>query len=145
MLSLVDLSMNRLKHIYSHFMSNSTEDLSVVASKFEVWHVNFVWTSSRVRLSNVMLLNVTRLRPDCMEEELVVTGLFVAVEKIRPLRYHETRGGGLPATKKMMSYFFLCLFPCKRPFLLSTIDRKRGEHFQIIKMTESAIPTLFRS
>lgn len=69
-------------------MSNSTEDLKVVASKLEVWQVNFVWTSSRLRLSNVMLLTVTRPA----EAELT----FDAVEKIRPLRYQTTRGGGLP-------------------------------------------------
>ena len=69
-------------------MSNSTEDLNVVASKFVVWQVNFVWTSSRPRLSKVMLLTVT---PSLRAE---------AAEKMRPLRYHTTRGGGLPRSKK---------------------------------------------
>ena len=80
----------KLWRLCLHFMSNSTEDLSVVASKFVVWQVNFVWTSSRPRLSKVMLLTVT---PSLKEEE---------AEKMRPLRYHTTRGGGLPAknTKK---------------------------------------------
>ena len=81
----------KLWRLCLHFMSNSTEDLSVVASKFVVWQVNFVWTSSRPRLSKVMLLTVT---PSLKEEE---------AEKMRPLRYHTTRGGGLPAknTKKI--------------------------------------------
>ena len=77
--------------INSHFMSISTDVLKTVVSKLDVSHVNSVWTSTLLRASIVRLLFVTSkpVSLSLLDQEVVVRG--------RSLRYHVTRGRGLPA------------------------------------------------
>ena len=74
-------------------MSISTDVLKTVVSKLDVSHVNSVWTSTLLRASIVRLLFVTSkpVSLSLLDQEVVVSG--------RSLRYHVTRGRGLPADK----------------------------------------------
>ena len=113
---------------YLHFMSISTDVLRTVAWKFEAWQVNSVCTSTLDKLSIVILAYVETefllrsliwLSPI---SEIGLLPLYGLVEKKleswpsgwwdfidgqdsllegngRPLRYHITRGKGLPAIR----------------------------------------------
>ncbi len=109
-----------------HFRSTSTLVRSTVASKLDVSHVSCVCTSFRV--SSMVRLLLTTSRP-LSGSVLVHPG----VVRGRSLRYHVTRGRGLPARRTRTQASSL-----KRP-VRSRTSLRPGQPLEVINLLDLAV------